>query len=829
MSDQKITSEHRTSRRNPCRVCESTSWCCNFEDRTLCMKVASDRPAKDEGWWHPLDGQEWPEYRREEMAEKPERPAPTERAGLARRNQVYTDLLGYLSLSKAHAEHLQGPKRQLNRTQVDLRQYRTLWNYDGDKKTQELYAFKIAGELQDQHGDLHKVPGFGNREQFSNKPGDRIAGALCLTPRIMIPVRSVEGLIEGFQLMDPEPADEDTPKYVWFSGVGEDGAGIGKPLHVSRPVCTRHSPEKNVDIVITEGPLKADIVSDQVGITTVAFQGVKCIDWQALERTIEALEPRRILLALDADRHRNEHVAKAHEELCRWCEEHGHAYMVADWNEEDGKGLDDLLLSGGKPTWLDPRPLPEAEPEPEEAADEERAFTEMCFVCSAWNDPNLSKVLASFGEDRWENTHAKKAAVAIRELVKAEQPVDSRRVGEAMRMQGAFTSYQILARFQNDFRDQIQPGERSSLDAFREAIANQEVREMLARYVDQVGRVPSGQLLAKLQDETAQKMANSHTRRKPRTMKDAIVEHIEREGSGEAGRREVEVPILRKSIGRTGGGDVIFICGPPKIGKSGLVDEMIDGMARRGEKILLGQLELREEQICDRKISYLLGKPVKDATLQEKYSLLSRGQLDRYENIILTKRCTSLDEYRTEVSEWLALHPEIKAWATDYSEMLQDFDPRSDQLSQTEAVSAFKKKTATAFDVLGILLTQPKQTYYTDCDQSRKGAENKPKISHWKRGSKFQQDAHALCFIHSPYKFDDAFPSDYLELYVQLARNSEPGMIPLKVDYKSFRYKVWEGPIPHGGNRALKDQVKAEQKAEELTEDVQDQLEGLFK
>jgi hypothetical protein len=807
----RILPEHRTKRSNPCRVCEGTSYCLNFEDKTLCTRVESERPSsaeKMEGWWHPLPGESWPDYKPGKRVEREEKPQETPRAGLAVRSKVYSFLIGNLTLIQRHREHLEGPKRQLTPEQIDRREYRTLWS-GGGPADQEKAAELIAMAASETFGDLHKVPGFGTRTPWRSDGPPKIMGALCLSPRILIPVRSVEGLIEGFQMMDPAPRKGD-PKYLWFSGVGEDGAGIGKPLHVARPLgeLTKR------DVIITEGPLKADIIADQVGIVTVAFQGVKAIDWDLLGRTIDALSPPRVLLALDADRKRNKDVGKANEDLCTFFTDRNQAFLVADWDEEAGKGLDDLLLAGFRPNWVPPE-APEEEPEEEpEAGMDARAFTELSFVVAAWNCASLSKVLAAFHLDRWAHPPARSAANAIGTLVKAEREVDSVAVAEQMRMQGAFSHYQRVAEFARDFGAQIQPGQRSTLSSFKEAVSNDAVSNLLTSTLESVGTVPAAELLTALMEGVSDMVATT-ARRKTLTLKEAIVDYIEREGSGELEKSQIKIPLIHKAIGPCGGGDVVFICGPPKIGKSGVLDEMIEGMARQGDPVLYGQLELRVDQICERKISRLLGKSCRGAKLAEKYGLMANGRLDHLENVLLTPKCTSLEEYRTEVTSILAQNPQIKAWATDYSEMLQSFDPRADQLSQTEAVSDFKKKTATAFDVLGLLLTQPNQSYYSDC---RKAGENKPKLEHWKRGSKFRQDAHALCFIHSPHKFEPRkYPEDYLEFHIQLARAASTGRVDLKVNREAFAYRAWEGESP-----------RFPEAPEKASEERSDGLEELF-
>lgn len=52
----------RVTRKNPCPVCDHSDWCCLGEVFVNCMRVMSDRVAKNGGWLHRI-GEESPKYR----------------------------------------------------------------------------------------------------------------------------------------------------------------------------------------------------------------------------------------------------------------------------------------------------------------------------------------------------------------------------------------------------------------------------------------------------------------------------------------------------------------------------------------------------------------------------------------------------------------------------------------------------------------------------------------------------------------------------------------------------------------------------------------------
>lgn len=817
MSDQKITSEHRTSRRNPCRICEGTSWCCNFEDRTLCMKIASDRPAKEEGWWHPLPGCEWPEYRRDEVAVMPERPVPTERAGLARRNQVYTDLLSYISLSKDHAEHLQGPKRQLSRSQIDLRQYRTLWHYEHNAQTQELYAFKIAAELQSKYGDLHKVPGFGNRDKFSNKPGETIAGALCLTPRVMIPVRSVEGLIEGFQLMDPEPADEDTPKYIWFSGVGDDGAGIGKPLHVSRPVCTSHKPEKNVDIVITEGPLKADIISDQVGITTVAFQGVKCIDWAAMERTIEVLEPRRILLALDADRHRNEHVAKAHEELCRWCEEHGHAYMVADWAEEDGKGLDDLLLSGGKPTWLEPRPK-EAEPEKRERIEIERYA-----LASSWSQPATARELTKFPNSAWESNLHRACVDAVRRLLREGEDLNYRAIRRLIKIHTPelLPAWKDLEAWYIRNQTGLAGLHRTALAEFREDVNRTDMAAWLTQQAENLHSMAFEDFYEAAHRGFTSLAPGSDETHVVESLETIMLRRAEQHQSSE-GTPEIIIPTgiaqLDKALG--GGfkqGWKVLLVGKPGSGKTTLAEQIASNASSEGHESYFLSLEMRKRTLGDRAIARAAQKALKSKYTETDWTTV-RNYAHHFRNVMVDDLPVKIDEFRTRVDNWLYKNPKTAMVWIDYAGRVKERKKGQNTTDAASDVADAWADSADRHDKCHVLLQQPTKEY---------DREGRPDTAFIRDSAVFFQHADVILWIHKPCQFKGSPTQrkDFAEIYLMKHREGKTCQVPVKVRNDCFTVQDWVGPLPWKAKKKKSDEP--EESADDQADAVE--LDGIWK
>lgn len=108
---------------------------------------------------------------------------------------------------------------------------------------------------------------------------------------------------------------------------------------------------------ITEGEKKALFASHVLRQPFIGLPGVG--DYKRLlvphlrgRSTLDIMRERGVhtaVVAFDADRYNNVYVMKFQEELVKLLKNEGFKVLVADWNEKDGKGIDDLLLSGHLP------------------------------------------------------------------------------------------------------------------------------------------------------------------------------------------------------------------------------------------------------------------------------------------------------------------------------------------------------------------------------------------------------------------------------------------------------------------------------------------------
>ena len=243
-------------------------------------------------------------------------PPSSTKKQVARFHEIYSDLLDNLSLAEEDAAGLM--KRGLG----DVTGYASLRWFDAVKL--------MNGLLKEKYGKdrLLMVPGFVWEGQYGRfEP--------AVKEGLLIPVRNLEGQIVGLKVRTGG-----NPKYRWFSGNGSPS--IGNPYHVS------DAPQEGEEIVITEGPLKADVISSyQVDWKVVGISGVD--SWKTVLPLIERIKPKQVHLAFDQDWKTNPSVAGAMQDFIADLLGRKIEVWIFDWPEDQGKGLDDALKNGITP------------------------------------------------------------------------------------------------------------------------------------------------------------------------------------------------------------------------------------------------------------------------------------------------------------------------------------------------------------------------------------------------------------------------------------------------------------------------------------------------
>lgn len=231
------------------------------------------------------------------------------------RDKTYRAFLAKLSLASDHRDNLRN--RGLTDEEIDSLGYKTLTSNG---------LTGISNCLSDNGIVLKGVPGF-----FLTKDG---AWSFSHTKRgILVPVRDRQGRIQGMQLrLD----DELRRKYRWISSSGMNmGCRAFGWTHLAG--------EPTEKILLTEGPMKADIIHALKGLTVLAVPGVNALT--ELEKSLLLLKEcgtRQIMTAFDMDMSSNPYVQSGYMKLLELIDKMGFKFGTYLW---DGKykGLDDYI------------------------------------------------------------------------------------------------------------------------------------------------------------------------------------------------------------------------------------------------------------------------------------------------------------------------------------------------------------------------------------------------------------------------------------------------------------------------------------------------------
>ena len=231
------------------------------------------------------------------------------------RHATYSALLSKLTLASDHRDNLLG--RGL--TDADIGRL-------GYKTTPVVGMTQIAKQLQSDGLYLAGVPGF-----YRDDSG---AWTFIHEKRgILIPVRDRYGRIQGLQIRRD---NVEKRKFRWVSSTEKkDGCKAEGWTHLSGPVRPM--------LVLTEGPMKADVINALTGLTVLAVPGVNTLT--QLELTLTELRSEglvEIKTAFDMDFATNHHVQNGYNNLLQLLGDMGFRYGTYLWDPAY-KGLDDYI------------------------------------------------------------------------------------------------------------------------------------------------------------------------------------------------------------------------------------------------------------------------------------------------------------------------------------------------------------------------------------------------------------------------------------------------------------------------------------------------------
>lgn len=323
----------RVSNQHPCPICEKPDWCGVSADGhiAICMRIeeGSIKETKNGGYLHILKENRPPLNYSPTFTPSKD---PPQRASPEVLNRVYQDLHAQLSLSPSDRKHLIEDRR-LTPEEVRKLGYKTLPAPD-----EILERGNIIKPLVEREGrKLLTVPGF----YLTDSGRIWLAG----TGGLLILCKDVDGNTVGYQIRTDDA--NNGGKYRWFSTPKRKrkrgGVSSGTPIHVAG------TESDSTRVWITEGILKADIAALKFSEIVIGVAGVSSWNADELKKTLEKLYAKEVVIAFDADLKKNRNVKRAQQKLAQFLLSLGYTVHIAEWDMENGKGVDDLLVNGHQP------------------------------------------------------------------------------------------------------------------------------------------------------------------------------------------------------------------------------------------------------------------------------------------------------------------------------------------------------------------------------------------------------------------------------------------------------------------------------------------------
>lgn len=264
-------------------------------------------------------------------------------------NQVYRKFIELCGLDEIHKNHLIS-ERKLSQEEINKGMFFTIQN--PKEIIKDLVKYVELNGLS-----LNGVPGFYERTYYGKWQWSYGFFVKNEKP-LAIPVFNEQNEIVGIQYRFEENVNNViTKKYVWFSSnkylSATENTRNGMAINV--PIGHIQSDTPNNSIFITEGTFKGLCLSKHTNMNGLILSGVglqKDIVSE-VQKAIDKLEKKdikvkNIFVAFDADFKQNFSVYSYLKTLCETLIKKFGDYkiIIMSWEENEGKGIDDLIING---------------------------------------------------------------------------------------------------------------------------------------------------------------------------------------------------------------------------------------------------------------------------------------------------------------------------------------------------------------------------------------------------------------------------------------------------------------------------------------------------
>ena len=219
-------------------------------------------------------GQYRDDYKVPEKKKEPPEIKNSERVSDEVADHTYGEMLSMLPLSQKHREDLL--KRGLTQEQIEEQRYRSAPVFGMKEMTRRLLEKGCT---------VQGVPGF-----YLDSDGNWTVNLNARKSGILIPILSMEGKIQGFQIRLDQVTD--SRKYIWLSSTNYPyGTSSGSPVHVIGNL-------DDEEVYVTEGALKGTIAHYLSGNTFLCAPGVN--QHRGIVPVLEVLSKRNLRFVQEA-------------------------------------------------------------------------------------------------------------------------------------------------------------------------------------------------------------------------------------------------------------------------------------------------------------------------------------------------------------------------------------------------------------------------------------------------------------------------------------------------------------------------------------------------
>ena len=235
---------------------------------------------------------------------------------------------------------------------------------------------------------------------------------------------------------------------------------------------------------------------------------------------------------------------------------------------------------------------------------------------------------------------------------------------------------------------------------------------------------------------------------------------------------------LDKKIGGLDDGDICIIGARPAVGKTAFAVQVMMNIAKSGEKVELFSLEMTNEQIYDRIISYESGIPLTRVKRALRYTDEEQPKIDNANETMLSLKENLIfaDDIDTVTEMEMSLKKNKPNVAiVDYVQLIKpESQYRGNRYAEVGAISHAMKKMAKKLKIPIILLCQLNRTF----DETKE-----PSMNELRESGDLEQDASVICLL-----WNETEDKTQKGVKVDKSRSGETGKTTLHFEGRKMRF-----------------------------------------